>query len=81
MGNGYHQGQSGPVPAPLSGHPVPMISRLMSLLLCGLTVLGAVTAPDTLDTCDTVWTTPSKDSRGSMPLGNGDVALNVWTEA
>ncbi|MBL7969787.1 MAG: hypothetical protein JNK09_22485 [Prolixibacteraceae bacterium] len=29
---------------------------------------------------DVVWTTPSDDSFGSMPLGNGDVGLNVWVE-
>jgi hypothetical protein len=27
-----------------------------------------------------VWNTPSDDSFGSMPLGNGDVGLNVWVE-
>ena len=27
-----------------------------------------------------VWTTPSADSRGSMPLGNGSTALNAWVE-
>ncbi len=27
-----------------------------------------------------VWTTPSKDASGSMPLGNGDISLNVWVE-
>jgi alpha-L-fucosidase 2 len=27
-----------------------------------------------------VWTTPSDDSFGSMPLGNGDIGLNVWVE-
>ncbi len=27
-----------------------------------------------------VWTTPSRDSSGSMPLGNGDIGLNVWVE-
>ena len=26
------------------------------------------------------WDSPSKDSLGSMPLGNGDVGLNVWVE-
>jgi hypothetical protein len=30
--------------------------------------------------CNVVWTTPSEDSRGSMPLGNGDIGLNVWVE-
>lgn len=27
-----------------------------------------------------VWTEPSRDSSGSMPLGNGDLALNLWVE-
>ena len=27
-----------------------------------------------------VWNSPSDDSFGSMPLGNGDVGLNVWVE-
>jgi alpha-L-fucosidase 2 len=28
-----------------------------------------------------IWHTPSRDSSGSMPLGNGDIALNAWVEA
>ncbi|HEY1923160.1 MAG TPA: DUF5703 domain-containing protein, partial [Tepidisphaeraceae bacterium] len=27
-----------------------------------------------------VWDSPSPDASGSMPLGNGDLALNVWLE-
>lgn len=27
-----------------------------------------------------IWDTPSKDAKGSMPLGNGDIGLNVWVE-
>jgi hypothetical protein len=27
-----------------------------------------------------IWTSPSRDSSGSMPLGNGDIGLNVWAE-
>lgn len=27
-----------------------------------------------------IWTTPSCDSAGSMPLGNGDIGVNVWVE-
>ncbi len=34
-----------------------------------------------LDTNDVVWTTPSADAAGSMPIGNGEVVLNAWTEA
>jgi alpha-L-fucosidase 2 len=33
-----------------------------------------------LEFYDVVWHTPSHDSRGSMPLGNGDIGLNVWVE-
>ena len=29
---------------------------------------------------DVVWSTPSADASGSMPLGNGDIALNAWVE-
>jgi hypothetical protein len=32
------------------------------------------------DRNDVVWTTPSVDSAGSMPIGNGEVVLNVWVE-
>jgi len=27
-----------------------------------------------------VWHSPSKDSTGSMPIGNGDIGANVWVE-
>jgi hypothetical protein len=33
-----------------------------------------------LDDCNVVWETPSQDSFGSMPLGNGDIGINVWVE-
>ena len=33
-----------------------------------------------LDACNVVWTSPSANSFGSMPLGNGDVGANVWVE-
>lgn len=29
---------------------------------------------------DVVWTTPSADAHGSMPLGNGDISVNAWIE-
>ncbi|MBV5283538.1 MAG: hypothetical protein JZU53_14045 [Paludibacter sp.] len=32
------------------------------------------------DKFNVIWTSPSNDSFGSMPLGNGDVGLNVWVE-
>lgn len=33
-----------------------------------------------LNKCDVVWTSPSLDAAGSMPIGNGEVVLNVWVE-
>jgi len=27
-----------------------------------------------------IWNEPSKDASGSMPVGNGDIGLNVWVE-
>ena len=35
---------------------------------------------DRLEPYNVVWDSPSRDASGSMPLGNGDVALNVWVE-
>jgi len=35
---------------------------------------------DPLATHNVVWTTPSKDHHGSMPIGNGDIGMNVWVE-
>lgn len=29
---------------------------------------------------DVIWHTPSTDEHGSMPLGNGEVGVNLWTE-
>ena len=29
---------------------------------------------------DVVWDVPSKNSSGSMPLGNGDIGINLWVE-
>ena len=27
-----------------------------------------------------IWDTPGKDPSDSMPTGNGDIGLNVWTD-
>lgn len=35
---------------------------------------------DNLDAYNIVWDSPSRDARGSMPLGNGDITLNLWVE-
>ena len=30
--------------------------------------------------CNVVWTSPSHDATGSMPLGNGQLGINLWVE-
>jgi hypothetical protein len=54
-----------------------VLFTLTSLLL--LTVAGSARA-DSLDTYNVVWTTPSANAAESMPVGGGDVGLNVWVE-
>ncbi len=59
-------------------------SRSLPLLaLAALPLLAACAArPAAADPgrYDVVWTTPSADASGTMPLGNGEVALNAWVE-
>ena len=61
-------------------------SHLMIALLIGLSrslcpASGAQTGPsDPLDACNVVWDTPSEDHNGSMPIGNGDIGMNVWVD-
>ncbi len=54
----------------------------LALLLLGLTALNAVAAPATTNAQlpELVWTTPSTNAAGFMPVGNGDLGLNVWVE-
>lgn len=51
---------------------------MLATSLC-LSALLQAAAPNVSD-LDVVWTTPSADSSGSMPLGNGDLGLNLWVE-
>ena len=37
-------------------------------------------AREPLEQYNVVWETASQDSSGSMPIGNGDIGLNVWVE-
>ena len=41
--------------------------------VCLLAAPGA-----SIDAFNVVWDSPSADHHGSMPLGNGDIALNAW---
>ena len=45
------------------------------------TITQAAMNPKTeLDHCNVVWDSPSTNSSGSMPLGNGDIGVNAWVE-
>ncbi len=36
--------------------------------------------PDSIKRYNIQWQAPSKDSNGSMPIGNGDIGLNAWVD-
>ncbi|MEI7863359.1 MAG: DUF5703 domain-containing protein, partial [Planctomycetota bacterium] len=59
-------------------------TAVLALIVCqaiGAAAPGPEANPaDLLDACNVVWDSPSKDSGGSMPLGNGDIGLNAWVE-
>ncbi|MCX6561896.1 MAG: DUF5703 domain-containing protein [Candidatus Aminicenantes bacterium] len=63
-------------------------SRLFVLILVFGLFGAAIPAPGqsntkagSPDAYNIIWDSPSKDALGSMPLGNGDIGLNVWVEA
>ena len=33
-----------------------------------------------LDYYNVIWDSPSRDHNGSMPIGNGDIGLNIWCQ-
>lgn len=57
-------------------HPVKLFTGCLALLLSVSGTKG-ITLPSSYDT---VWTTQSNNSAGSMPVGGGDIGLNVWVE-
>ena len=60
----------------------PNLTLKAGILWLALAVLTTQAVPivESLDDCNVVWDSPSGDSFGSMPLGNGDVGVNVWVE-
>ena len=60
---------------------LPYLGKVVSVCLLQLCCVASVwSAPAALDACNVTWTEFAKDSQDSMPLGNGDIGLNVWTE-
>jgi len=54
---------------------LPLVALIMSAVQ-----FASAAQPDPLDDCNVVWESPSTNAAGSMPLGNGDIGLNVWAE-
>ena len=55
----------------------------LTTVLLALAIAGparADQAPDPVDRFDVVWNELGHSSADSMPVGNGDIGLNVWTE-
>ena len=53
-----------------------MMKRFLLLTALAATAFGQ----HAVDAYNVVWNSPSKDSSGSMPLGNGDIGVNAWVE-
>ena len=49
-----------------------------SILIALSLAVSAFGAGQSPSEYDVVWETPSEDSSGSMPIGNGDIGLNLW---
>ena len=56
-------------------------SCLLIVVVCHLVAASVFAIDDPLDKYNVVWTSPSKDYNGSMPIGNGEIGLNVWVES
>ncbi len=55
--------------------------------ILGIFIFGCQTGNDSLTQnrnpvaqYNVIWDSPSRDHHGSMPIGNGDIALNAWVE-
>ena len=59
-----------------------MNSTIISLIAAALAVpvTAADVPPALLESCNVKWDSPSADSKGSMPAGNGDIGVNVWND-
>jgi alpha-L-fucosidase 2 len=60
-----------------------VMTRILIVVLCvaGPYLASARAAEDAFVAAnDVVWTTLGQDENNSMPIGNGDLAANVWTE-
>ncbi len=56
-----------------------MMIKFCTLFAASVAILSA--SPVWPDSANVSWTEFAKDSQDSMPVGNGDIGLNVWTES
>ncbi|SFF21008.1 DUF5703 domain-containing protein [Sunxiuqinia elliptica] len=54
-----------------------MANQSVKTIICELIKAQLVNA---IDDCNVIWDSPSKNSLGSMPAGNGDIGINLWVE-
>src|SRR5450432_3313648 len=57
-----------------------MKPKIISLLLMCLPLALSAQESQIVVRNDVTWNSPGTNENDSMPLGNGDIALNVWTE-
>ena len=57
-----------------------IVPRIQKALYAQVEAIGEPARLKELEGCNVVWDNPSTNSSGSMPLGNGDIGLNVWVE-
>ena len=63
--------------------PTKLVWNLIFInLIGGLMCTAATSQPqrDSVTEYHVRWDSPSQDSSGSMPLGNGEISLNAWME-
>ncbi len=51
---------------------------LLSFAILCIAISCSTNTSDKLDGCNVAWGSQSKNSWGSMPVGNGDIGANVW---
>lgn len=57
-----------------------MIWLRLGAVAASLATTALATAPAELERYNVIWNSPSRNAAGSMPIGNGEVGLNVWVE-
>ena len=60
--------------------PLGAICLCFAAFSAGLCSADQPAIAELLQRCDVTWDAPSRDSFASMPIGNGDIGLNVWVD-